>query len=131
MTFRFKIFLISFLLIPSISEAQKVKRKFRGYYAGIIKSYKINSGEDYLTVKETPISILVEKRKLTINIGNVNFNGVPEIKQTSRSILELSLKRPNDFGTEKISVYRKNRYLVRKGISPQPNTELLKQKKRD
>ena len=131
MTFLFKLLLILFLLIPNICEAQKVKRKFRGNYQGIIESYKINSGGEYLTVKETPISILVEKKKLTINIGNVNFNGVPEIKQTSRSILELSLKRPNDFGTEKISIYRKNRYLIRKGISPQPNTELLKQKKRD
>ena len=131
MTFHFKIFIISFLLIPNISEAQKIKRKLRGNYAGIIESYKINSGEDYLTVKETPINILVEKRKLTINIGLVKFNGVPKIKKTSRNIIELNLKRPNDFGTEKITIYRKNKYLVRKGISQQPNTKLLKQKKRD
>ena len=131
MTFYFKLLIVLFLLIPNICEAQKVKRKFRGNYKGIIGSYKINSGENYLTVKETPISILVEKRKLTVNIGNINFNGIPQITKISRGIIELSLKRPNDFGTEKISIFRKKRYLIRKGISPQPNTELLKQKKRD
>ena len=131
MTLYLKLLFTLLLLIPNICDAQKIKRKYRGSYEGIIKSYKINSGEDYLTVKETPIHILVEKKKLIITIGNIKIEGVPELKNINRNNIELILKRPNDFGTEKIRVFRKNKTIIRKGISPQPDAELLKQKKRD
>ncbi len=131
MTLYLKLLFTLLLLIPKICDAQKIKRKYRGSYEGIIKSYKINSGEDYLTVKETPIHILVEKKKLIITIGNIKIEGVPELKNINRNNIELILKRPNDFGTEKIRVFRKNKTIIRKGISPQPDAELLKQKKRD
>ncbi len=130
MTFYIKTSLILFLFISNICDAQKIKRKYRGNYEGIIKSYKINSGEDYLTVKETPIRILVEKKKLIITIGNIKIEGLPELKNINRNNIELILKRPNDFGTERIRIYRKNKTLIRKGISPQPDAELFKQKKR-
>ena len=104
MTFYIKTSLILFLFISNICDAQKIKRKYRGNYEGIIKSYKINSGEDYLTVKETPIRILVEKKKLIITIGNIKIEGLPELKNINRNNIELILKRPNDFGTEKIRI---------------------------
>ena len=130
MQLSFSFILAFFLLLPSNFLSQKIKWKYRGEYLGIIPPYSFHTGNEYIEVEKTNIQIKLRKREIEINIGKNSMKGDFEIVKEENKTLWINFKRPADYGTEKIIVYRKKREIVRDSFYPQPKCILYKTKKR-
>ena len=130
MQLSFSFILAFFLLLSNNCLSQKIKWKYRGEYLGIIPAYTFHSGNEYIEVEKTDIQIKLRKREIEIAIGkNIMKGGFKIVKEENKTLF-INFKRPRDYGTEKIIVYRKKREIVRDSFYPQPKCILYKTKKR-
>lgn len=122
-----KAFLFSIMLIPVFGLSAQIKKKDLGRYVGTIESYKINSGQELLTVKACPISVTLNKETLLLNIGSTEFKTVYRMKKIERRSYMISIDVPYSDLEESFSLNGKDKIMLRKGIFPQPNCELKKE----
>ena len=94
---------------------------------GTIESYKINSGQELLTVKACPISVTLNKESLLLNIGSKEFKTVYRMKKIERRSYMIFIDVPYSDLEESFSLNGKDKIMLRKGIFPQPNCELKKE----
>ena len=125
-----KLLFILFLLLSFSSFSQKIKWKYRGEYIGIIPAYGFHSGNQHIEVESVDIKIVLKKKSIHFTIGKNVMEGEFKIIKDEKGTLYTSFKRPNDFGTEKLIVSRKKRNLLRESFYPQPQSILIKTKKR-
>jgi len=122
-----KAVLFSIMLVSVFGLSAQIKKKDLGRYVGTIESYKINSGQELLTVKACPISVTLNKESLLLNIGSKEFKTVYRMKKIERRSYMIFIDVPYSDLEESFSLNGKDKIMLRKGIFPQPNCELKKE----
>tara|TARA_B100001059_G_C17667313_1_gene492627 strand:+ start:242 stop:616 length:375 start_codon:yes stop_codon:yes gene_type:complete len=122
-----KAFLFSIMLASVFGLSAQIKKKDFGRYIGTIESYKINSGQELLTVKACPISVNINKENLLLNIGSKEFKAVYRMKKIERRSYMIFIDVPYSDLEESFRLNGKDKIMLRKGIFPQPDCELKKQ----
>ena len=121
-----KMVLLGFILICSFGLNAQIKKKDLGRYACIIESYKINIGQELLTVEACPISINLDKGNLLLKIGSKEYTTAYRIKKLDRRSYIITVDMPYSDLKESFSLNGKNREMLRKGLFPQPDCILKK-----
>ena len=122
-----KAVLFSIMLVSVFGLSAQIKKRDLGRYVGTIESYKINSGQELLTVKACPISVTLNKESLLLNIGSKEFKTVYRMKKIERRSYMIFIDVPYSDLEESFSLNGKDKIMLRKGIFPQPNCELKKE----
>ena len=121
-----KMFLLAFILICSFDLTAQIKKKDLGRYTGTIESYKINSGQELLTVQACPISITLNKENVVLKIGSQEYKAAYAIKKLERRSYIITVSTPYSDLEESFSLNGKNKEMLRKGLFPQPDCLLKK-----
>ena len=121
-----KMVLLGFILICSFGLTAQIKKKDLGNYTGTIESYKINSGQELLTVEACPISITLNKENLLLKIGLKEYTAAYRIKKLERRSYIITVSIPYSDLEESFSLNGKNKEMLRKGLFPQPDCILKK-----
>ena len=121
-----KMVLLGFILICSFGLTAQIKKKDLGHYTGTIESYKINSGQELLTVEACPISITLNKENLLLKIGLKEYTAAYRIKKLGRRSYIITVSIPYSDLEESFSLNGKNKEMLRKGLFPQPDCTLKK-----
>ena len=121
-----KMVLLGFILICSFGLTAQIKKKDLGKYTGTIESYKINSGQELLTVEACPISITLNKENLLLKIGLKEYTAAYRIKKLERRSYIITVSIPYSDLEESFSLNGKNKEILRKGLFPQPDCTLKK-----
>lgn len=121
-----KMVLLGFILICSFGLTAQIKKKDLGHYTGTIESYKINSGQELLTVEACPISITLNKENLLLKIGLKEYTAAYRIKKLERRSYIITVSIPYSDLEESFSLNGKNKEMLRKGLFPQPDCTLKK-----
>lgn len=122
-----KAVLFSIMLVSVFGLSAQIKKRDLGRYVGTIESYKINSGQELLTVKACAISVTLNKETLLLNIGSKEFKTVYRMKKIERRSYMIFIDVPYSDLEESFSLNGKDKIMLRKGIFPQPNCELKKE----
>ena len=118
--------LLGFILICSFGLTAQIKKKDLGHYTGTIETYKINSGQELLTVEACPISITLNKENLLLKIGLKEYTAAYRIKKLERRSYIITVSIPYSDLEESFSLNGKNKEMLRKGLFPQPDCTLKK-----
>ena len=121
-----KMVLLGFILICSFGLTAQIKKKDLGKYTGTIESYKINSGQELLTVEACPISITLNKENLLLKIGFKEYTAAYRINKLERRSYIITVGIPYSDLEESFSLNGKNKEMLRKGLFPQPDCTLKK-----
>ena len=121
-----KMILLAFILICSFGLTAQIKKKDLGRYTGTIESYKINSGQELLTVQASPISITLNKYNVVLKIGSQEYKAAYAIKKLERRSYIITVGTPYSDLEESFSLNGKNKEMLRKGLFPQPDCILKK-----
>ena len=121
-----KMILLAFILICSFGLTAQIKKKDLGRYTGTIESYKINSGQELLTVQASPISITLNKDNVVLKIGSQEYKAAYAIKKLERRSYIITVGTPYSDLEESFSLNGKNKEMLRKGLFPQPDCVLKK-----
>lgn len=121
-----KMVLLGFILICSFGLNAQIKKKDLGHYTGTIESYKINSGQELLTVEACPISITLNKENLLLKIGLKEYTAAYRIKKLVRRSYIITVSIPYSDLEESFNLNGKNKEMLRKGLFPQPDCTLKK-----
>ena len=121
-----KMVLLGFILICSFGLTAQIKKKDLGNYTGTIESYKINSGQELLTVEACPISITLNKENLLLKIGLKEYTAAYRIKKLERRSYIITVGIPYSDLEESFSLNGKDKIMLRKGLFPQPDCTLKK-----
>ena len=121
-----KMVLLGFILICSFGLSAQIKKKDLGNYTGTIESYKINSGQELLTVEACPISITLNKENLLLKIGLKEYTAAYRIKKLERRSYIITVGIPYSDLEESFSLNGKDKIMLRKGLFPQPDCTLKK-----
>ena len=122
-----KAILFSIMLVSVFGLSAQIKKKDLGRYVGTIESYKINSGQELLTVKACPISVTLNKETLLLNIGSKEFKAIYRMKKIERRSYMIFIDVPYSDLEESFSLNGKDKIMLRKGIFPQPDCALKKE----
>jgi hypothetical protein len=122
-----KLVLISFLIFCSFGLSAQIKKRDLGHYVGTIESYKINSGQELLTVEACTISVTLNKESLLLKIGSKEYQASYGIKKTERRNYLITVGIPYSDLQESFSLNGKDKKMLRKGLFPQPDCTLKKE----
>lgn len=124
-----KIFLsVCFSLIVSVTlNAQKLRRKNFGNYSGVIAPFELVIDTVAVKVAGAPITIRFEKELnlFSQSIGESQLTGTWVITKKTPAIIYLQVTFPGSI-FEQYELHLSDKKMVRNGMYPQPNTELMK-----
>jgi hypothetical protein len=121
-------FLFFLILLPIVSEAQSLKKKYLGIYRGTIPAYVLSAGTSTIQVEAASISIsLFDDKTCSQTIGNDLLKGSWQIVSQSKTSFTIELKLENQVMVEQCVLDKKTKQLLRDGFYPQPNVLLEKQ----
>ncbi|XOV69208.1 MAG: hypothetical protein ACFHU9_08480 [Fluviicola sp.] len=126
--------LIASLLFSGLVFGQddiKLKKRYQGYYEGIIPEYSIQSNQELHFVSSTPISITIGKDVIQVRVGNNEMMGTYEVMFKADKYYLLDVDIDGQLANERIMVYKWGKRLSRDGMFPQPITTLKKVRKRN
>tara|TARA_B100000902_G_scaffold298158_1_gene285404 strand:+ start:244 stop:618 length:375 start_codon:yes stop_codon:yes gene_type:complete len=121
-----KAIVLSFLLMTSFGLMAQIKRKDLGRYEGTVPAYKINIGQELLTVQASPISVDLNKENILLKIGSREYTSTYQVKKLERRRYEILVRVPYSDLKESFSLNGKRKEMIRKGIFPQPDCKLKK-----
>lgn len=116
-------------IVSSALDAQKpidLKKKYLGYYEGTIPSFKMDSGEDLITVMETAIRVVIAEDKVTIEIGKNKTSGSYSVLFKGDGYWVLDCRMEDQLAGERIVVFKRGKTITREGLYPQPNAVLTR-----
>lgn len=119
---------ICFSLLVSLTlNAQKLRRKNFGNYSGVIAPFELVIDTVVVKVAGAPITIRFEKELNTFvqTIGDSQLTGTWEITKKTTAIIYLKVTFPGNI-FEQYELYLTDKKMVRNGMYPQPNTQLMK-----
>lgn len=125
--------LTGFLVVAGVifgQDAVKLKKKYRGYYEGVIPEYSIQSNGELHFVSSAPIQIQIGENQVKVTVGNNTIMGTYEIMFKAEKYYLLDVDIEGQLANERILVYKKGKKLSRDGMFPQPVTTLKKTKKK-
>lgn len=121
------VFLLFFL--PLFTSAQKkieLKKRYLDTYEGFISSFKMDSGNDLVTVDSTSIQIEIKENEVNFTIGKNSFKGTYYVMFEAKKYYLLDCSIEGQLAGERIIVYKRGKKISRDGLYPQPNTFLYK-----
>lgn len=122
------LFLIMVLSFDSFS-AQKsisIKRKWQGQYLAITPPYSLNTGNELVDVSGDSICIQISKTNFSMRFGPFSYLGQYVLIEKTKSLMKISGLVEGRILNEFFIIDRKNKTIIRKGISPQPDLILDK-----
>lgn len=119
--------LILFFLFVSLNFAAfaQIKRSCFGTYKGKIESYSIGKSDELVQVNPTNIEIQILKNQIFLFLGDQKYEGTWKILLETK-VYYLIEANTNSQAPERLMVYKRERKILREGISPQPNVVLEK-----
>ena len=122
-----------FLVFALFSSAQSValKKKYLKTYLGKIPSYDVNLNNEIVPVKSTEIEIHLSKDSLIIKVGSAKWQGTYTASKIERKKFEITGKMDGSGVPETLFLDAKIKTITRKGLFPQPDATLDKQKKQN
>ncbi|MEJ6505132.1 MAG: hypothetical protein QNK70_05605 [Crocinitomicaceae bacterium] len=126
-----KIALILFFSLLGVSISAQIKKKDLGLYAGVIEEYRINNGVKLLTVQESTVRVSIDKSMLILQIGQQEYKATYKARKESKRVYKITADLKYSDIQESFYLYGKEKRLLRKGIFPQPDSELVKQSKQE
>ena len=118
--------LICLLAFTAFNFSAQIKKKDLGTYQGTIPSYKINNGSQLLEVASCNITVSLDKDSLKLVIGSKTCSGAYVVKKIKRRTYNIHLTTPHSQLEEVFRLEGKEREILRKGLFPQPDCELIK-----
>ena len=122
--------LICFFSSALLCNAQ-VKKRDQGVYRGLIPGYKINTSQELIAVESCTIQIKIEKNTCHIKLDDLEYEGTYKLIKKDKRTYILKAKTNYSDIDEQFILFGKEKKLKRKGIFPQPNSELGKLKKKE
>ncbi len=129
-----RLLLIVLLLSAGSVFSQKdiqLKKKYRGYYEGVIPEYSIQSNGELHFVSSTTISITIGEDFVQVRVGDNEMMGTYEVMFKAEKYFLLDVDIEGQLANERIMVYKKGKKLSRDGMFPQPVSTLKKVKKKN
>ncbi|MDD2982896.1 MAG: hypothetical protein PHQ74_05865 [Crocinitomicaceae bacterium] len=126
MTKKLLLFLL-FISSYSVSFAQ-LKKAAYGIYEGKIENYSIGELNEDVAIDATNIEIHLFKDYIFLFIGGQKYVGNWKVLLETK-VYYLVEALTNSEAPERLMVYKKERKIIREGISPQPNAVLMKKRK--
>jgi hypothetical protein len=124
------IFLISSAGIVFGQKEINLKKKYQGYYEGVIPEYSIHTSGELHFVSDAPIEIMIGENQVQVTVGNNVMLGTYEVMFRAEKYYLLDVNIEGQLANERILVYKKGKKLSREGMFPQPVTSLKKMKRR-
>jgi hypothetical protein len=118
--------LICILIFKAFNFSAQIKKKDLGTYKGNIPSYQINNGSQLLEVASCNITVFLYKENLKLVIGSKTYSGGYAVKKIKRRAYDIHLTTPHSQIEEVFRLDGKERKMLRKGIFPQPDCQLIK-----
>lgn len=120
--------LLILLLLPIVSSAQSLKKKYIGVYRGSISAYVLSVGNSTLTVDAASIVIAFSNDQTCVQtIGNDQLNGTWSVVSETKTTYTIEMKLNNQVMLERCVLEKKSKKLLREGFYPQPDALLDKQ----
>jgi len=126
-----KLFLLTLFIGSTSLFYSQVKKRELGYYQGIISSYTINTGQELLSVDSSVILVWLEKDQIHFKLDNKEYNGTYIVKERIKRNYILKVKLNFSDIQEELRIEGKNKSMWRKGLFPQPDSNLHKLKKKE
>lgn len=116
----------SFLVIVTLN-AQEIRRKNFGEYSGTIAPFELVIDTVAVKVAGAPIAIRFERELhlFSQKIGDSQLTGTWVIIKKTPAIIYLQVTFPGNI-IEQYELHLSNKKMVRNGMYPQPNTQLMK-----
>lgn len=112
------------------AQSLRVKRKFCKTYEGEIPAYNVLLGAEIVEIPASKLTINVSKDSVFIQLGQLKVTNTFQVEKTeSPNELLIIVVRENSDIPERIILNTKEKSMIRKGISPQPDVKLTKVKK--
>jgi hypothetical protein len=112
------------------AQSVRLKRKHLKEYYGEIPKYTALLGQELIEVSPAKIEIKLNKDSLSLSIGNSKYQNVYAVsKSTNPDELLLTMARENTGIDERFILNTKKKTMVRKGVFPQPDVQLIRVKK--
>lgn len=119
--------LILFLSIYFASFTQ-LKKAAYGIYEGKIESYAIGELNEQIEIDASQMEIHLFKDYIFLFVGDQKYVGNWKVLLETK-VYYLVEASTNSMAPERLMVYKKERKILREGISPQPNVVLNKKRK--
>lgn len=120
--------LLILLLLPIVSSAQSLKKKYIGVYRGSISAYVLSVGNSTLTVDAASIVIAFSNDQTCVQtIENDQLNGTWSVVSETKTTYIIEMKLNNQVMLERCVLEKKSKKLLREGFYPQPDALLDKQ----
>ena len=119
---------VCFSLLVSVTlNAQKIRRKNFGEYSGTIAPFELVIDTVSVNVAGAPIVIRFEKELhlFSQTIGGSQLTGTWAITKKTTAIIYLQVTFPGNI-FEQYELHLSDKKMVRNGMYPQPNTQLMK-----
>ena len=119
---------VCFSLLVSVTlNAQKIRRKNFGEYTGTIAPFELVIDTVAVKVAGAPIVIRFEKELhlFSQTIGDSQLTGTWAITKKTPAIIYLQVTFPGNI-FEQYELHLSDKKIVRNGMYPQPNTQLMK-----
>lgn len=126
MTTKLLLFIL-FISSYSVPFAQ-LKKAAYGIYEGKIESYAIGELNEDVEIDATNIEIHLFKDYIFLFLGDQKYVGNWKVLLETK-VYYLVEAQTNSEAPERLMVYKKERKILREGISPQPNAVLMKKRK--
>lgn len=123
----FVVFILILAPVMAFSQKEiKLKKRYFGKYKGTVSSYKIDTGNEVLTVSESAIYVTIAKDQISVTVGKNKMYGNYTVMFEAKKYYLLDANIDGQLATERIMVYKRGRKIARDGMYPQPVTELKK-----
>ena len=120
-----KLVLFIFFFSFSLVSLSQMKRACFGVYKGKIEAYSLGKSNELVSIESTPLEVQILKDQVFIFIGDQKYEGTWKVLLETQ-VYYLVEATTNSKAPERLMVYKKERKILREGISPQPNAILKK-----
>jgi hypothetical protein len=114
-------------LVGLNAHGQALKKKYIGSFVGIIPAYRMESGEQLISIEAGSIQIaLLPNNMVEEMIGTSKMEGSYKISSETKTTITVMVNYPNQLVYEELVIDKKDKKMVRKGFYPQPSCLLMK-----
>ncbi len=121
----FKIILLFLSIFLSSTAISQMNRSCFGTYKGVIEGYSIGKSNELIQIDPSAIEIQIMKGPIFIFIDDQKYEGTWKVLLETK-VYYLVEAKTNNLALERLMIYKREKKILREGISPQPNVILKK-----
>lgn len=121
-----QLLLMLFLFVAITGSGQTLRKKFLGVYEGSIPAYTLDLGSDVVPVEAATIRIELAAKTIVQTIGSTIKTGTWRVVSESKEGYVIAFRLEGQLIEEQLTLIRKGKKILRKGVYPQPDTSLFK-----